>query len=224
MIRFNALLRRPKSRADGMVAEMFAGNGPDADEVTKLGLTQYQDARVSVLLIEAGTKEELGSFEAAVRRPVPLVSGMVAQFLGENGADADKIVALCLTHFVDKAVVVDVSMLQTPEGAAVPAETGRPAADHGAFAAALYKSSLWTARQVMDALAHDVVDGVHMTGLPKPKTAAFTPYTEVRDWMWPRLRAALHVESMRQASPEAVRGLFGRLGLSEIYQRWESTL
>lgn len=62
------------------------------------------------------TDEQLGVFSGYLRRPIPNVSGMTAQIFGENGDDADTIVVLSLTKFLDVQVFVNVYLIKDPNG------------------------------------------------------------------------------------------------------------
>lgn len=112
---FTAFVRRPKPLATGMVARLYAENGPDADAVVGLGRTAYHDALVDVALFDGD--EEIGGFQAAMRRPEPRRDGMVAQFFGENGGNADMITALGLGKFLDRQYRAVVRLVQDAAGA-----------------------------------------------------------------------------------------------------------
>jgi len=58
----------------------------------------------------------IGAFSAYIRRPVPTKSGMLAQFFGEDGEDADTITALSLTRYVDSDVLLDVFLIKDEVG------------------------------------------------------------------------------------------------------------
>lgn len=60
--------------------------------------------------------EKLGAFAGYIRRPEPSSSGMTAQFFGEDGADADTILALSLTKFKDLKVFVSVYLVKDSVG------------------------------------------------------------------------------------------------------------
>lgn len=134
---FTARVRRPRPLAGGLLAELFAANGRDADEVMRLGRSLHQDATVDVdIRDEDGA--ELGGFVASLRRPAPLQSGMVASFFGENGEPADAITALSLSKYLDATVRVQVRLMKLPDGSA-PAKA-EPKGAFGAPAAVLWKS------------------------------------------------------------------------------------
>lgn len=62
------------------------------------------------------TSQQLGSFGAYIQRPTPNVSGMTAQFFGENGVDSDTISALSLNKFLNIQVFVNVYLIKDPLG------------------------------------------------------------------------------------------------------------
>lgn len=62
------------------------------------------------------TDEQLGAFSGYIRRPTPNVSGMTAQIFGENGEDADTILALSLTKYQDAQVFVNIYLVKDPNG------------------------------------------------------------------------------------------------------------
>lgn len=66
--------------------------------------------------IDTNTTEQMGAFSGYVRRPKPNTSGMVAQIFGENGDDADTILALSLTKYQDAQVLVSVYMVKDAYG------------------------------------------------------------------------------------------------------------
>lgn len=49
---FKAKVQRPKGLKEGMIANLFAGNGDDADQVNVLGLSKYLDAFVYVEILK----------------------------------------------------------------------------------------------------------------------------------------------------------------------------
>lgn len=50
---FDAIIKRPATYTDGLVAQLFAENGPNADIVSELSLTKYLDAMVYVKISKA---------------------------------------------------------------------------------------------------------------------------------------------------------------------------
>ncbi len=146
---FTARIRRPRPLEEGMQAELFATNGRDADAVLVLGKSDLQDALVDVNILMAG--ETLGGFEAYVRRPHPLVSGMVARFFGENGPNADAITAMSLSKTVDAEVSVIVKLLKLPSGA----EVKKPKGEFTDASALLWRSGFLTYESVWTAAGTD---------------------------------------------------------------------
>lgn len=49
---FKGKIQRPKGMRDGMVANLFAANGPDADQVNLLGLSKYLDSFIFVEILK----------------------------------------------------------------------------------------------------------------------------------------------------------------------------
>jgi hypothetical protein len=111
---FSASIRRPSPRQSGMVACLYGANGPDADAIVELGKTRLLDALVDVALVQSGS--EIGGFQAYVRRPKPLQSGMVAMFYAENGEQADSVTAMSLSRYVETQVAVNILLLQDADG------------------------------------------------------------------------------------------------------------
>lgn len=62
------------------------------------------------------TDEQLGAFSGYVRRPTPNTAGMVAQIFGENGEDADTILALSLSKYQDAQVYVNMYLIKDSDG------------------------------------------------------------------------------------------------------------
>lgn len=62
------------------------------------------------------TEEQLGAFSGYIRRPTPSTSGMVAQIFGENGNDADTILALSLSKYQDAQVFVNINLIKDSNG------------------------------------------------------------------------------------------------------------
>jgi len=60
--------------------------------------------------------EQIGAFSGYVRRPIPSISGMTAQIFGENGEDADTILALSLSKFQDIEVFVNIYLIKDAVG------------------------------------------------------------------------------------------------------------
>lgn len=68
--------------------------------------------------------DSLGSFVGYLRRPKSTSAGLVAQFFGENGEDADVISALHLTRFLDAHVKVSVWMIKNRVGKLMRTQDG----------------------------------------------------------------------------------------------------
>lgn len=62
------------------------------------------------------TDEQLGAFTGYIRRPTPANSGMTAQIFGENGDDADTILALSLTKYQEAEVFVNIYLIKDSVG------------------------------------------------------------------------------------------------------------
>lgn len=118
---FAGYLRRPKSSSQGLTAQFFGENGPDADTICALHLTRYQDCLVKVavwgikdkdgrLLQEAeGKNPLLTEFIASIKRPAPSMHGQTAMFFGSNGPNADAINTLNQTRVLDSLVFVEIT-------------------------------------------------------------------------------------------------------------------
>ncbi len=64
----------------------------------------------------ADTSEQMGAFSGYIRRPTPTASGMTAQIFGENGEDADTILALSLSKYQDIEVFVNIYLVKDSVG------------------------------------------------------------------------------------------------------------
>jgi hypothetical protein len=62
------------------------------------------------------TSEQMGAFSGYIRRPTPSASGMTAQIFGENGDDADTILALSLSKYQDVEVFVNIYLVKDSVG------------------------------------------------------------------------------------------------------------
>lgn len=62
------------------------------------------------------TDEQLGAFGGYIRRPTPSSAGMMAQIFGEDGYDADTILALSLTKYKDLKVFVNMYLVKDSVG------------------------------------------------------------------------------------------------------------
>lgn len=117
---FSGYVRRPLPHMAGMVSQFFGDNGEDADTITALSLTKFQDVQVFVqvylikdadglLMKQAdGKYPRVSSFMGVVRRPAPSRNGMIAQFFAANGRDADSVNDLGRSSLQDCLVFVDV--------------------------------------------------------------------------------------------------------------------
>ena len=90
----------------------------DLDDQNRLPST-HGEAPAAIAPSQAESDAEsvhIGAFSAYIRRPVPTKSGMLAQFFGEDGDDADTITALSLTRYVDSDVQLDVFLIKDDVG------------------------------------------------------------------------------------------------------------
>lgn len=117
---FTAYLRRPKSMREGLMAQFFGENGPDADVITTFHLAKFLDGRVRLhiwgvkdslgrSLMKNGKPVELPGFHAIIHRPASTRDGLVAQFFAPNGEDADQCALLNQTRWLDALVLVQVT-------------------------------------------------------------------------------------------------------------------
>ena len=60
--------------------------------------------------------DNIGAFSGYIVRPIPNQNGMIAQVFGENGEDADMILALSLSKFQDIPVHVDIYYVKNSVG------------------------------------------------------------------------------------------------------------
>lgn len=116
---FTGFLRRPKSSAQGLTAQVFGENGTDADVIAALHLTRFQDAKVKVnvwmlknaqgkIMSKDGKPPLLAEFIGSIRRPAASTFGQTALFFGENGPNADAINTMNLTNVLDALVYVEI--------------------------------------------------------------------------------------------------------------------
>lgn len=125
---FYAALRRPKTQKDGLIALFFGENGEDADAMTPLHLSRYQEIffLVKVWRIKDAdgmsqrgigldgkpleNKKEfplITQFVAKSKRPQPSAHGQTAQFFGKNGRHADSVTKLAQSAYQDNLVYVE---------------------------------------------------------------------------------------------------------------------
>lgn len=90
---------------------------PQAKPVAVPSQQAARPAPLQVPAVEPIVGEVLGSFTGFLRRPRSSSAGLLAQFFGENGPDADLISALHLTRFVETPVQVTVWMVKDRDGA-----------------------------------------------------------------------------------------------------------
>lgn len=67
----------------------------------------------------------IGAFSAYVRRPLPQISGLIAQFYGPNGEDSDSILALSLTKYLDAEVLITVYLIKNADGVIMKQADGK---------------------------------------------------------------------------------------------------
>lgn len=115
---FAGYLRRPKSSATGLTAQIFGENGDDADVIAALHLSRFLDAHVKITIWMMknrvgkitkvnGEYIKLTEFVGKIRRPLPSNFGQTAQFFGENGPNADAINILNKSDYLDALVFVE---------------------------------------------------------------------------------------------------------------------
>lgn len=73
-------------------------------------------AYTGLIKVHTNTEEQLGVFTGYIRRPQPSLTGMLAQIFGENGPDADTILALSLTKYQDIEVFVNIYLVKDANG------------------------------------------------------------------------------------------------------------
>lgn len=132
---FSGYNRRPMPDRSGMMAQIYGENGPDADVISALSLTKFQDADVYVrvhlikdshgqIMKANGAFPTIASFRGKIQRPKPLRDGMVAHIFAPNGVDADQVNAMGLSKYLDAFVFVEILK---PEAA--PSESVDPSAN-----------------------------------------------------------------------------------------------
>lgn len=72
------------------------------------------------------TDDFIGAFNGYVRRPQPSAKGVIAQFYGENGSDADTILSLSMTQFQNQHVRASVYWVKDAVGALKKQPKGYP--------------------------------------------------------------------------------------------------
>lgn len=68
---FSGKIQRPKPQRDGMIANFFAANGDDADQINELGLSKYLDAFVYVEILKPEAAPQPNAPTEAVLLPSP---------------------------------------------------------------------------------------------------------------------------------------------------------
>lgn len=136
---FGGIVNRAKTKREGLTAQIFGENGRDADVITALHLTQYQDLPVKVsvwgvkdkngaLMKENGKPPKITEFIAKIERPSPKKEGQMALFFGDNGENADAINILNQTQYLDALVYVEIQ-LADPESTIKDIKTIDPTED-----------------------------------------------------------------------------------------------
>lgn len=116
---FSGYVRRPIPNQSGMIAQIFGENGDDADTILALSLSKFQDVEVLVnvylvkdsvgrIMKEGDNYRVISSFVGRVRRSLPKIDGMIAQFYAPNGEHADSVSLLSKSEYQDCLVFVDV--------------------------------------------------------------------------------------------------------------------
>jgi len=115
---FSGYLRRAKPSKEGLTAQIFGENGHDADIISTMHLTRFQEApvRVRIFMVkdhQGRLKQQfLCEFIAKIKRPSANDQGQVAQFFGDNGPNADAVNILNQSAYLDALVFVE---LRKPE-------------------------------------------------------------------------------------------------------------
>ncbi len=116
---FSGYIRRSQASMAGLVAQFFGENGEDADTITALSLSKFQDAQVFItvylikdalgkIMKDNGHYPKIASFYGVIKRPTPKRDGMIAQFFAPNGSDADEVNNLNKSCYLDCLVYVDI--------------------------------------------------------------------------------------------------------------------
>lgn len=112
---FGGYLRRAKPSREGLTAQVFGENGHDADVISAMHLTRFQDApvRVRIFMVKDSQgrlkRKMLCEFIAKIKRPSANDNGQVAQFFGDNGPNSDAINILNQSEFLDALVFVELT-------------------------------------------------------------------------------------------------------------------
>lgn len=117
---FSGYIHRPKPYNSGMLSIFYGEDGEDADTITALSLTKFQDIKVLVKVnlikdsigkIMKDAKGEyplICQYSSTIRRPTPTKGGMLANFFATNGDDADSVNELGKSRYQDSLVFIEV--------------------------------------------------------------------------------------------------------------------
>lgn len=109
----------------GMMAHVFGENGDDADVITALNLTKYQNVPVKITIWSIKNKDgkllkykeegedkfpKICQFIGRIHRPTSSMLGLTARFFGEMGGNADAVNELNKTEFYNSLVFVLVQL------------------------------------------------------------------------------------------------------------------
>lgn len=112
---------------NGMMANIFGENGDDADVITALNLTKFQNVAVKVsiwsikdqngmlLKDKDGKPPMICQFIGRIHRPNSSMNGLTARLFGEIGGNADAVNELNKTEFQNSLVFVQIQLAE--EGA-----------------------------------------------------------------------------------------------------------
>lgn len=109
---FSGYLRRAKPSREGLTAQIFGENGHNADMISAMHLTHFQDLPIRVRVLMAKDRHGrikhkfLCEFIAHIKRPVASDNGQTAQFFGDNGPNADSINILNQSEYLDALVYI----------------------------------------------------------------------------------------------------------------------
>lgn len=112
---FGGYLRRAKPSREGLTGQVFGENGHDADVISAMHLTRFQDApvRVRIFMVKDNQgrlkRKLLCEFIAKIKRPSANDNGQVAQFFGDNGPNADAVNILNQSEYLDALVFVELT-------------------------------------------------------------------------------------------------------------------
>lgn len=121
----------------------------------------------------------IGAFGCYVRRPLPQISGMCAQFFGPNGEDSDAICALSLTKYLDAEVFVTIYHIKDFNGALMKKQDGTYP-QIAQFSAIVRRSSPARGGMLAQFFASNGEDADSINELGKTKYLDSLVYVEVR--------------------------------------------